>query len=458
MAYDYDLFTVGAGSGGVRASRVSAQLGAKVAVAEEALLGGTCVNVGCIPKKLMVLAAHYRDDFEDAHAYGWTVGERRFDWRTFIANKDAEIARLNGVYQRILEQNGVKIFSERATVLDANTVRVGDREITARHILIATGSRPRIAAGPGAELAITSNEIFHLPEQPKRVLIIGGGYIAVEFAGILHGMGTAVTQIYRGHLFLRGFDDDLREVLADEMRTREIDLRFGIDLKSIERVPGGLRVVLSDGMTLEVDQVLSAIGRVPNADGIGLEAAGVERNAKGAVAVDEYSRSSVPSIHAIGDVTDRINLTPVAIHEGMALAATLFGGRPTKPDHRGVPSAVFSHPPIGTVGWTEAEARARCKNVGIYRSRFRALKHTLTGREETVLTKLVVDGATGLVLGCHLLGADAGEIIQGFAVALKCGATKAQFDATVGIHPTTAEELVTMREPVPEEPLAEAAP
>jgi glutathione reductase (NADPH) len=257
MAYDYDLFTVGAGSGGVRASRVSAHLGAKVAVAEEALLGGTCVNVGCIPKKLMVLAADYRDDFEDARAYGWTVGERRFDWPTFIAHKDTEIARLNGVYQRILEQNGVKIFPERATVLDPNTVRVGDREITARHILIATEVGRASPCGPGAELAITSNEIFHLPEQPKRVLIVGGGYIAVEFAGILHGMGTAVTQIYRGPLFLRGFDDDLREVLADEMRTREIDLRFGIDLKSIERVPGGLRVVLSDGMTLEVDQVLA---------------------------------------------------------------------------------------------------------------------------------------------------------------------------------------------------------
>jgi glutathione reductase (NADPH) len=448
MTYDYDLFTIGAGSGGVRASRVSAQLGAKVAVAEEALLGGTCVNVGCIPKKLMVLAAHFRDDFEDAAAYGWTVGERRFDWAKFIASKDAEIARLNGVYRRVLEQNGVTILPEHATVLDPNTVLVGDRKVTARHVLIATGSRPRLPVGPGAELAITSNEIFHLPEQPRRVLIVGGGYIAVEFAGILHGMGTAVTQIYRGALFLRGFDDDLREVLAEEMRKREIDLRFGIDLQSIERVRGGLRAVLSDGTTLEVDQVLAAIGRIPNADGLGLEAAGVERNARGAVAVDSYSRSSVPSIHAIGDVTDRINLTPVAIHEGMALAATLFGGRPTEPDHRGVPSAVFSHPPIGTVGWTETEARARCENVVIYRNRFRALKHTLTGRAETVLMKLVVDGTTDVVLGCHVLGAEAGEIVQGFAVALKCRATKAQLDATVGIHPTTAEELVTMRDPV----------
>jgi glutathione reductase (NADPH) len=447
MEYDYDLFTLGAGSGGVRASRVSAQLGARVAVAEEARLGGTCVNVGCIPKKLMVLASHYRDDFEDAAAYGWTVGERRFDWPSFLANKDVEILRLNGVYQRILEQNGVTILTERATVVDPHTVLVGGRKVTARHILVATGSRPRLPVGPGAELAITSNEIFHLPVQPKRVLIVGGGYIAVEFAGILHGMGTAVTQVYRGPLFLRGFDDDLRTVLAEEMRKREIDLRFGIDLVSIERVPGGLRAALSDGATLEVDQVLCAIGRVPNADDVGLEAAGVERNAKGAIAVDEFSQSSVPSIHAIGDVTDRINLTPVAIHEGMCLAATLFGGRPTKPDHRGVPSAVFSHPPIGTVGWTEAEARARCENVVVYKTRFRALKHTLTRREETVLMKLVVDGTSDVVLGCHMLGPEAGEIVQGFAVALKCGATKAQFDATVGIHPTTAEEMVTMREP-----------
>ena len=300
--------------------------------------------------------------------------------------------------------------------------------------------------GNGAELAISSNEIFHLPEQPRRVLIVGGGYIAVEFAGILHGMGSEVTQIYRGPLFLRGFDDDVRQVLAEEMRKKEIDLRFGLDLARIERIRGGLRATLSDGASVEVDEVLCAIGRVPNADGIGLEAAGVARNDKGAIAVDEYSCSSVPSIHAIGDVTDRINLTPVAIHEGMALAATLFGGKPTKPDHRGVPSAVFSQPSIGTVGWTEAEARKHGEIV-VYKTRFRALKHTLTGRDETVLMKLVVDRASDRVLGCHVVGPEAGEIVQGFAVALKCGATKAQLDATMGIHPTTAEELVTMREP-----------
>jgi glutathione reductase (NADPH) len=450
MAFDYDLFTIGAGSGGVRASRVSAQLGARVAVAEEDRLGGTCVNVGCIPKKLMVLASHFGEDFEDAAAYGWTVGERRFDWATFIANKDREIERLNGVYRRILEQNKVEILTGRATVLDPHTVQIGDRRVTAANVLVATGSRPRPSTGPGAELAITSNEIFHLPEQPKRVLIVGGGYIAVEFAGILHGMGTAVTQIYRGECFLRGFDDDVRAVLAEEMRKKEIDLRFGIDLTRLERLDGrgGIRAHLTDGSTLDVDHVLLAIGRVPNADGLGLEAMGVERRDSGAIVVDEFSRSTVPSIHAIGDVTDRINLTPVAIHEGMALAATLFGGKPTKPDHRGVPSAVFSQPSIGTVGWTEAEARKRCENVVIYRSRFRTLKHTLTGRTETMMMKLVVDGVSDKVLGCHVVGSEAAEIVQGFAVALKCGATKAQLDATVGIHPTSAEELVTMREPV----------
>jgi glutathione reductase (NADPH) len=450
MAFDYDLFTLGAGSGGVRASRVSAQLGARVAVAEEARLGGTCVNVGCIPKKLMVLASHYREDFEDAAAYGWTVGERRFDWPKFIANKDREIARLNDVYRSILEKNGVEILNARATVVDPHTVQVGDRRVTAKHILVATGSRPRPWEGPGAELAITSNEIFALPEQPRRVLIVGGGYIAVEFAGILHGMGSAVTQIYRGECFLRGFDDDVRSVLADEMRKKEIDLRFGIDLAKLERLDAGpgIRATLTDGATLDVDQVLLAIGRVPNADGLGLEAAGVVRKPSGAITVDEFSCSSVPSIHAIGDVTDRINLTPVAIHEGMALSATLFGGKPTKPDHRGVPSAVFSQPSIGTVGWTEGEARKRCEKITLYRSRFRTLKHTLTGRTETMMMKLVVDAQTDLVLGCHVVGAEAGEIVQGFAVALKCGATKAQFDATVGIHPTSAEELVTMREPV----------
>jgi glutathione reductase (NADPH) len=453
--YDYDLFTIGAGSGGVRASRMSASYGARVAVAEERDLGGTCVNVGCIPKKLLVYASHFADDFEDAETYGWTLGERSFDWKRVIAAKDREIARLNGVYRRILESNRVEILESRATVLSPNEVQVGDRRVSARHILIATGGWPYVPRVPGYELAITSNEAFHLKELPRRVVIVGGGYIAVDFAGIFRGMGAELTQLYRGPLFLRGFDDDVRTVLAEEMRKKGIDLRFESDVAKIEKVdgaPGELRVTLDGGDVVIADQVLYATGRLPNSRGLGLEEIGVETAPNGAILVDEYSRSSVPSVHAIGDVTDRINLTPVAIHEGMALAATLFDGRPTKPDHTNVPSAVFSQPSIGAVGLTEAVARATHESIAVYRTRFRALKHTLGGRDETTMMKLVVDRASDRVLGCHVVGAEAGEIVQGFAVALKCHATKAQFDATIGIHPTAAEELVTMREPLPDLP------
>lgn len=446
--YDYDLFTIGAGSGGVRASRVAASYGARVAVAEEREMGGTCVNVGCIPKKLMVYASHYSEDFEDAAAYGWTVGARSFDWATLIANKDKEISRLNGIYRNILTSNGVEIIEGRAVVVDPHTVEIGGRRITAEHILVAVGGWPRMPEGPGAELAISSNEIFHLKVQPKRVLVVGGGYIAVEFAGILHGMGSAVTQIYRGPMFLRGFDDDCRTTLAEEMRKKEIDLRFDTNLESIERADGGLVAKLDDGTSLEVDQVLCAIGRVPLTKDLGLEAAGVRLGKGGAIEVDEFGASSVPSIHAIGDVTDRINLTPVALHEGMCLAATLFDGRPTSPDHEDVASAVFSQPSIGSVGLTEAQARDRYGDVVVYRSKFRALKHTLTGSSEQTMMKLLVDRASDRVIGVHMVGPDAGEIIQGIAIAVKCKATKAQFDATIGIHPTAAEEFVTMREPV----------
>lgn len=446
--HDYDLFTIGAGSGGVRASRMSASYGARVAVAEERAMGGTCVNVGCIPKKLMVYASHYSEDFEDAAAYGWTVGPRSFDWATLIANKDKEITRLNGIYRNILESNGVDIIEGRATVVDPHTVEVGGRKITAKHILVATGGWPRMPEGQGAELAISSNEIFHLEKQPERVLVVGGGYIAVEFAGILHGMGSQVTQVYRGPLFLRGFDDDCRTTLAEEMRKKEIDLRFDTNLTSIEKTGSGLRATLDDGSSLEVDQVLCAIGRVPLSSNLGLEAAGVKLGKKGEIIVDEYGASSVPSIHAIGDVTDRINLTPVALHEGMCLAATLFDGRPTSPDHEDVASAVFSQPNIGSVGLTEAQARDRYGDVVIYRSKFRALKHTLTGSNEQTMMKIIVDSKSDRVVGVHMVGPDAGEIIQGIAIAVKCGATKAQFDATIGIHPTAAEEFVTMREPV----------
>jgi len=446
--YDFDLFTIGAGSGGVRASRMAASYGARVAVAEESRLGGTCVNVGCIPKKLMVYASHFADDFEDAAAYGWSLGERSFDWSTLVANKDREIARLNGIYENILKSNNVEILDGHARVVDPHTVEVAGRRYTAEHILLATGSAPLMPDDEGAEHAISSNEMFHLPEQPRRILIVGGGYIAVEFAGILHGLGSEVTQIYRGPLFLRGFDQDVREVLAEEMRRREIDLRFETELERIEKTGGGLRVSLRDGSTLEVDQVLCAIGRRPLLRDLGLESVGVALDERGAVVVDEFGRTNIPSIHAIGDITDRIQLTPVAIHEAMALTATLFDGRPTPVDHENVPSAVFSQPPIGSVGCTEEQARERFGAIDVYRSRFRPLRHTLTGSGETMLMKLLVEKAGGRVVGLHVLGADAGEIVQGFAVAVKAGLTKEQFDATVGIHPTAAEELVTMREPV----------
>ncbi len=449
-SYDYDLFTIGAGSGGVRASRMSAGFGARVAVAEERYLGGTCVNVGCIPKKLLVYASHFRDDFEDAAAYGWTVGECRFDWARLIENKDREIARLNGIYRNLLAEAGVGLLEGRAHLVGDHTVAVGTQRYTAKYILVASGGWPVVPPVPGAEHAITSNEVFHLKALPERVAIVGGGYIAVEFAGIFHGMGARVTQLYRGPLFLRGFDDDVRQTLAGEMRKQGIDLRFGLNVERIERGDSGLRASLSDGSTLETDEVLYAPGRRPLTRDLGLEQAGVKLDEMGAVVVDEYSRSSVPHIFAVGDCTDRINLTPVAIAEGMAVARTLFTDTPTRPDHLDVPSAVFSQPAIGTVGLTESAARERYGAVDIYRTKYRPLKHTLTGRDELTLMKLVVDRASDRVVGCQMLGPDAGEIIQGLAVAVKCKATKAQFDATVAIHPTSAEEFVTLRESIPE--------
>jgi glutathione reductase (NADPH) len=446
--FDYDLFAIGAGSGGVRASRVSASFGARVAVAEESDLGGTCVNLGCIPKKLFVYASHFRDDFEDAAGFGWSVGECSVDWSTLLANKDREIARLNEIYRKLLFDAGVDLLDGRVRVVDPHTVEVAGKTITAGNILVATGSRPSVPEIPGIELAITSDDAFHLPVLPRRVIVVGGGYIAVEFAGIFHGLGVATTQLYRGPLFLRGFDDDVRAALATEMRQRGVDLRFDTNVASIEKSSGGLRATLEDGSTLEADTILYATGRSPNTRGIGLEQAGVELDDKGAVSVDDLSRSSVPSIWAIGDATDRINLTPVAIHEGMCLAKTLFADQPTRPDHSNVASAVFSQPPIGSVGLTETAAREAYGEIDVYRSSFRALKHTLTGRNETTTMKLIVDRASDRVIGVHMVGPEAGEIIQGFAVALKCAATKAQFDATIGIHPTSAEEFVTLRDPV----------
>jgi glutathione reductase (NADPH) len=443
--YDYDLFTIGAGSGGVRASRMSASFGAKVAVAEELYLGGTCVNVGCIPKKLLVYAAHYGEDFSDAAGFGWSVAEPRLDWARLIANKNKEINRLNGVYRKLLGDAGVEILDGHAEVLDPHTVSLDGRKITAKYILVAVGSWPAVPRFPGFEHAITSNEAFYLSSLPRRVVIVGGGYIGVEFAGIFHGLGAHTTQLYRGKSFLRGFDDDIRITLADEMRKRGIDLRLQTDIVKIEKTGDVLRATLTDGSLVEAEQIMYATGRLPKTRGLGLEKAGVQLSATGAVLVDEYSRSNVENIYAIGDCTDRMMLTPVAIAEGMAVANTLFNDKPTRPSYLNVPTAVFSTPNCGTVGLTEAEARARDLKIDIYRSFFRPLKHTLTGREERTMMKLVVDQTTDRVLGCHMVGSDAGEIIQGLAVALNCGATKTQFDATIGIHPTAAEEFVTMR-------------
>jgi glutathione reductase (NADPH) len=446
--HDYDLFVIGAGSGGVRCSRMAASMGARVAVAEERELGGTCVNVGCIPKKLFHYAAHYAEHFEDAEGYGWQVGPRSFDWATLLANKDREISRLNGIYARLLEEAGVTLLTGRARLVDAHTVEVAGRRHTATNILVATGSWPHVPDIPGAEHAITSNEFFRMESLPRRALVVGGGYIAVEVAGIFHGMGCDVTLLYRGPLFLRGFDPDVRQVLLEEMQKKGVEIRFEANPARIEKGAPGLMVTLEDGSFVEADTVLYATGRLPLTADMGLGEAGVKLDAKGAVMVDEYSRSSVENIWAIGDATDRLNLTPVAIHEAMCLAKTLFGGEPTAPDHENVASAVFSQPQVGSVGLTEDEARERYGDIDVYRTRFRPLLHTLTGRPEQTMMKLLVDPASERVVGCHMVGPEAGEIIQGMAVAVKCGATKAHFDATVGIHPTSAEEFVTMREKV----------
>jgi glutathione reductase (NADPH) len=446
QVYDFDLFTIGAGSGGVRASRIAAGHGARVGVAEEQYLGGTCVNVGCIPKKLLVYASEFSEAFEDAAGFGWNCGRPRFDWRTLLANKDGEIARLNGVYERLLTGAGAQIMRQRAQLLDAHTVAVDGKRLTARYILVATGSWPTMPPIPGVELAISSNEAFHLPGLPASILIVGGGYIGVEFAGILHGLGAHVTQVHRGPLFLRGFDDDLRSALAGEMRKRGIALQFNTLVNGLEPRAGKIVATLSTGEQLIVDLVMFATGRHPNSEGFGLEQAGVAVDSHGAIVVNEYSQTSVSNIYAVGDVTNRKNLTPVAIAEGHAVADLLFGGPNRIVDHDNVPSAVFSQPPIATVGLTEAEARARYGTVEIYKSVFRPLKHTLSGRDERAMMKLVVEPNSGRIVGAHMLGPDAAEIIQGLAIALKCGATKAQFDATIGIHPTAAEEFVTMRE------------
>jgi glutathione reductase (NADPH) len=430
----------------VRASRVSAGYGAKVAIAEEGRFGGTCVNVGCIPKKLFSYAAHFREDFEIAKAYGWTVGEPRFDWPTLLGNKDREIARLNGVYERVLVNAGVEIHRARAHVLDPHTVELGGRKFTAKHILLATGSWPVLPALPGIEHAITSNDAFALERLPRRAIVVGAGYIALEFASIFQGLGVETTLTYRGKRLLRGFDAEIGTRIAEEMAAKGVAICFGCEPAAI-RKKQDIEIEFTDGSLRHTDLVMFATGRRPNTAKLGLEHAGVQLAADGAVIVDRYSASSVPSIHAIGDVTNRINLTPVATAEAMWLARTLFRNEPTPVDHDNVPTAVFANPNLATVGLSEEKARERCGAVDIYKASFRALKLTLTQKTERTFMKLVVDRASQRVVGAHMIGADAGEVIQGVAIAVKLGATKQQFDQTIGIHPTAAEEFVTLREP-----------
>jgi glutathione reductase (NADPH) len=446
--YDYDLFVIGAGSGGVRAARVAAINGARVAVAEEHRVGGTCVIRGCVPKKFMVYASEFSHHFKTAEGFGWTVGESSFDWPKFISEKDKEIARLSGIYVRNLQNAGAELFHGKAHLVDAHTVEVaGKGTVTADKILIATGGRPWAPAElPGVELAISSNEAFYLPELPKRIVIAGGGYIALEFAGIFNGLGVETTLIHRGPNVLRGFDDDVRAHITEEMEKRGIKVILGCQHKSIEKTPTGLLSQFHNGHSCESDVVMFAVGREPYVEGLGLEKAGVKLTEAGAVAVDDYSRTNVENIWAVGDVTDRINLTPVAIREGHAFADTEFGGKPTRFDHEMVASAVFSQPPIGSVGLSEADARHAYGKVDIYMARLRPMKYVFSGSSERSLVKLVVDQATEKVVGCHVVGPDAPEMIQMAAIAIKLGVTKQQWDSTCAVHPTLAEELVTLRE------------
>jgi glutathione reductase (NADPH) len=449
MTYDFDLFVIGAGSGGVRSARFAAGFGARVAVAESRYLGGTCVNVGCVPKKLLVYGAHYSEDLEQAQGYGWTLDQPTFDWPTLIANKDREIQRLNVIYRNLLVNNGVHLLEGHARLLDPNHVEVDGQRYSAKHILIATGGWPQIPDIPGKEHAIGSNEAFYLKQLPKRILVVGGGYIAVEFASIFHGLGAKTSLLYRKELFLRGFDEAVRQHLKLEFERKELDLQFQTNIRRIDKqADGSLKATLEDGRVLETDCVFYATGRRPMLDNLGLENTGVQLDERGFVEVDEHYRTAEPSILAIGDVIGRVQLTPVALAEGMAVARQLFKPEEYRQvDYANIPTAVFSLPNIGTVGLTEEQAKAAGHTLKIFESRFRAMKLTLTDHHERTLMKLVVDAETDRVLGCHMVGPEAGEIIQGLAVAIKAGATKQMFDETMGIHPTAAEEFVTMRTP-----------
>ncbi len=450
MSDDVDLFVIGAGSGGVRAARVAAEHGARVMIAEEYRVGGTCVIRGCVPKKLLVYASRFSHEFADAAGYGWTVSPPSFDWPTLIANKDREIAGLEAAYIAGLQNAGVTIVKSRAVMEGAHELRLvaTGAAVRAGHVLVATGARPSNGMIPGIEHVISSNEAFHLPEFPARILIQGGGYIAVEFACIFAGLGAQVTLVYRGENILRGFDDDVRSHLRAEMEKGGIRIVTGRIVAAVEKTATGMRSKLSDGQAIETDRVMFAIGRRPNVAGFGLEAAGVALSENGGIAVDPYSRSSASNVYAVGDVTNRVNLTPVAIREGQAFADTVFGNRPTAVDHAHVPTAVFSEPEVGAIGMTEAMARARLAAVDVYRASFRPLKATLSGRDTRMLMKLVVDGSTDCVVGCHVVGPDAAEIIQLVGVAVTMKARKSDFDAAMAVHPTAAEELVTLRTPV----------
>jgi glutathione reductase (NADPH) len=445
--YDYDLFVIGAGSGGVRAARLASELGARVSIAEEYRIGGTCVIRGCVPKKLLVYGSGYGADFADAKAFGWSCEDLRFDWPTLIHNVRREVDRLNGVYARILDTAGVDKFLTRAALESPHEIKLADRDqaLSAKTVLVATGGHPMMPEVPGKEHLISSNQCFELEQLPASIAIIGAGYIGMEFASIFNGLGVAVTVLYRGDQILRDFDMELRDGLAEAMRNRGVDLRMNADIVSIEKEGRGYRVHLTRGDSVAADLVMAATGRVPNTTGLGLQQAGVELGWDGCVVVDEFSKSSVDNIYAVGDVTHRVNLTPVAVHEATAFAETLFNDKPTPVDHTFIPTAVFSQPEIGTVGLTEEKAREMYRSVDIYKARFRPLKATVSGRDEKMLMKLVVDMDSDRVLGCHILGPDAAEIVQMAAIALRLGVTKAQFDATMALHPSAAEELVTMR-------------